>query len=689
VCGVAAIAAACGGGNSNGNGGGGSLDGGQDSSLLGDDSGLDPDAIGGPGTLQSITIDPPSAALTVSNGDLSAPGASASFTATGHYDSGKTAILGDCVWTIDKIALGAMTSSTFKASGTQGGAGKVTCTSNGMTGAADVSVALKDIDDSSGLDAASEADLLAATAADPAVNKLLYPYDKTVFPRGLPSPELMWSGGSASDVYALVLEEPGMTYTAIGKVPAPSRFKIPQAEWSKLLDTNNGTPLKATVYRLDHGAGGTPFKSTTQSWTIANANLKGTIYYWTIVKGRVVRVQAGASAPDDFLKPPPGTSLPTGLQGTVNTGCIACHAVSRDGSTIAASYDGGWSPWVTFDTKAGTQNYYSNTSSGFQAISPDGALTVFGQSAGGALKLGDAKTGASYEPSGLAALGTAVMPSFAPDGKRLAYSLRKDGNWLDFGNADVAIVDFNPTTKQFSNAKTLATGGPGKALIYPSFSPDGNFIAYQTGPAARTRGSAGDLRMIKVDGTGDVELTKLNSSGPDSKDLHLNYEPTFNPVAVGGYYWVVFVSSRKYGNRLTTEYESDATTCGNVPGGWNATPCRHKQLWVAAIDANPTPGTDASHPAFWLPGQDVNDQNMRGYWALDPCKGLGQGCEAGFECCDGACRADASGAKVCTKPPAGVCGAVGDKCTTDADCCNAASGAYACIGGFCAQNHPQ
>lgn len=43
-----------------------------------------------------------------------------------------------------------------------------------------------------------------------------------------------------------------------------------------------------------------------------------------------------------------------------------------------------------------------------------------------------------------------------------------------------------------------------------------------------------------------------------------------------------------------------------------------KQLWIAAIDADPKPGQDPSHPAFRLAGQSAETLNQRGIFALRP-----------------------------------------------------------------------
>jgi len=171
----------------------------------------------------------------------------------------------------------------------------------------------------------------------------------------------------------------------------------------------------------------------------------------------------------------------------------------------------------------------------------------------------------------------------------------------------------------------------------------------------------------------------------------MNFDPTILPVAVGGYYWVVFTSRREYGNTINNAnpyYDTDNRTAGALP--WR------KKLWVAALDlTTPTPGSkahDISHPAFYLDGQDVQTGNYRAFWALNPCEQTGAACGSGDECCSGYCRpggsdagaaeGGAAGQNVCVPPQS--CANEYEKCTTSADCCGAAQG-FSCIAGYCAQ----
>jgi hypothetical protein len=161
-----------------------------------------------------------------------------------------------------------------------------------------------------------------------------------------------------------------------------------------------------------------------------------------------------------------------------------------------------------------------------------------------------------------------------------------------------------------------------------------------------------------------------------------NYEPTVNPLPAGGYVWVVFTSRRMYGSVAEIP-----PFCSDPRGVNLITNITTKKLWVAAIDVGAKPGTDASHPAFYLPAQELLAGNSRAFWVLDPCLADGASCTAGDQCCDGYCEQGDGGGLVCgNKPPNATCSQQGDKCTSSADCCQSND---SCIDGFCEQSTAQ
>ena len=111
-----------------------------------------------------------------------------------------------------------------------------------------------------------------------------------------------------------------------------------------------------------------------------------------------------------------------------------------------------------------------------------------------------------------------------------------------------------------------------------------------------------------------------------------------------------------------------------------------KKLWVAAVDLNAPPGTDPSHPAFYLPAQELHAGNSRGYWSVEACRADGSSCQTGDQCCGGYCQPGADGGLVCSaQMPA--CSAQYDKCTTDSDCCGFQQG-ITCINNVCSVSQP-
>ncbi len=173
----------------------------------------------------------------------------------------------------------------------------------------------------------------------------------------------------------------------------------------------------------------------------------------------------------------------------------------------------------------------------------------------------------------------------------------------------------------------------------------------------------------------------------ETEEAHSNYEPTVLPIAVGGYYWVVFTSRRCYGNTIAP---GGTVAGGDDRWGYHSTtaevPSVRKKLWIAAIDMSGGSG-DRSHPPFYLPGQEIDAGNMRGFAALDPCRADGDTCASAAECCGGFCRQSDAGdggtpILQCVPRPDG-CSQEEEACTADADCCDAALGST-CINGHCA-----
>jgi hypothetical protein len=156
--------------------------------------------------------------------------------------------------------------------------------------------------------------------------------------------------------------------------------------------------------------------------------------------------------------------------------------------------------------------------------------------------------------------------------------------------------------------------------------------------------------------------------GGEKRDAHLSFYTTMHAVASGGYGWLFFTSERTYGN-VITDAIADPTMIGS------STPSRVKKIWLAAVDLNAAPGTDPSHPAIYLPGQEEASGNHRAFAALDPCTMDGTTCTSGTDCCGGFCT-DGK----CGKGPDPRCSNMDEKCTTSADCCNKM---LWCIGGFC------
>jgi hypothetical protein len=564
----------------------------------------------------------------------------------------------------------------------------------------------------------------------------LYPYDKTVWPRGILAPLLQWdwSIGDA-DAIKIDLETTTGSFSYSGTFGRPAilamtggkfiRMPIPEDVWDMATNTAGGKADQLTV-SLTVAKGGMAYGPISETWTIAPARLDGTIYYQSygtqlvqnyggavggnkLFGGAVLSVKVGDTAP----KLVAGTN-------TLTSGCRVCHSVAASGSRLVAQHGDSYGTSSAYDlgTMGSTEHVMVHDAT-FPAVYPDGSMAL---TPGGVLLPLPTDT-TPIATTGLTSVVTNLGdPAFSPDGTMIAFN-PLGGTVAGLGES-IYVMSFDKATLAFSAPKIVAQDTAPANPGWPAFFPDSKSVVYESqtqaslcdgaGSIVTRSGARGQIYWTNAAGVASVTpLDQLNGKGylpklaapspvvcndacghnigsgvavstsndDHSDDVNVNYEPTVNPVASGGYAWVVFTSRRMYGSVATIgSFCSDPRGVDLIQ---NITP---KKLWVAAVDLTQAPGTDSSHPAFYLPAQELLAGNARGFWTLDPCLGDGASCMSGDQCCNGYCEPGDGGLTCTNAPPMNTCSGVGDKCTSPTDCCDTTN---VCIDGFCAIQSPQ
>ena len=688
---------------------------------------------GSAGIVGPLAISPLNASVTVPYG-AHAPNVTYKVTAGGHP------VLASFSVDLGQIGAIGATTGVFAPSGQIGGTAHVTATFGGMTVSTTVNVRLQLIDNGGppALDAgsgaggtggvggsgpggpvtpATKAVLQGTPIADTGL-AWLYPYDGTVWPQGLLAPLLQWAPGAigAYDAIYIHITENGFEYQGFFASPATPFVNHPilQTAWDTLSYSNQGEPVAVS---LVFESGGKAYGPLTETWTIAQGSLTGTVYYNSYGTALAINYPGSNGYPDfggATLAIKHGATSPVLVAGTAgitptNSNCRVCHSVAAGGSTLITQHGDNYDQSSSYAlTAANTETVMppltppesaAVATFAFPAIFPDGTfllsdtgpLTVIGAAATTS-GLFSIPAGAAMASTGLPAGFSAATPAFSPDGKHIAF------NEYGVDQVSLGALDFDPTTSTFSSPMTLHTPPAGTIDVFPAFLPTNNAVIFErqvaspAGFGATWQQNRGELWWVDLATQNAVPLATLNGlTGATSylpnggtnhaSDQTLQYEPTVNPVASGGYAWVVFTSRRLYGNVATQDpFLSD-------PRNYDATlSVTTKKFWVAAIDLNAPAGTDPSHPAFYLPAQELYACNSRGYWVVDPCEPNGTSCLTGDQCCSGACVASEAGL-ACGALAQG-CSALSNKCSSSTDCCNTSSGVE-CIDGFCAQPSPR
>lgn len=507
------------------------------------------------------------------------------------------------------VNLGSVVSSGSTAP--DGGAGGSRC---GEHPCADHTGAVLFVDPSAAGAAASsfETDVEHAPGSDMASEpRLVYPSDETRLPLDASLLRFAWTPG-ASDLFALDFVGPK---TSVRVLTRATSFTPTAEQWAWLAESNRGGRVDWAVRGVASEGASESWRSSTVGLTFSTTPLDGTIYYWSTGSRGLMRARFDRPTPTRFFTDPASDAAPT---------CTGCHTVSRDGKRFAAGFDknqlaefsladrslllplgsaaAGASmpapgPMSMADAGAATEPA-PKTAMGpmvWSTFSPDGKrLLVAG---GGKLRLIDADTGSGAGtadgsvplPPGV----SATHPDWSPLGDRVAVTLAGKGGDKQTEGGSIAVMSY--ANDVFGVPEVLvAPADEHDNDFFPSFSPDGRFIAYVNAAGPSQDATSAELRLLEV-ATGTTRaLTRLNRrvNGEDGTTGIGNTMPTWAPSAADGTYWLVFSSLRAYSDVRPEDAKQD-------------------QLWLAGID--PTLD-DPGFAAFWAPFQDLGQGNHRAFW---------------------------------------------------------------------------
>jgi hypothetical protein len=466
-----------------------------------------------------------------------------------------------------------------------------------------------------------------APAATAGAVQVVYPNPNAVIPHDLAAVDVQWRSVAGATAYRVTFFVD--TGDRLSGYVSGTDYLPTADDWKWLLSRAAGHTIQIQVEAATLDASGAVnglvSASKTQPLLVSRDDATGALFYFGTVgtqgtgTGTLFRLPIGALAPAGFIN----GSITNGL-------CVGCHSLTRDGKRMAFSYDNVINSFLgnpmtlgNVDTTNPAQNQApANTPSAAGTFNPDGSRLLTSHK--GKLTLRNGATGAAI--ADVTTSGPALFPDWSPDGGKIVFVRPSTpcvtgplGDWgqdsvIAFGGA-LVTMDYDATAGTFSKEQAIFPADKRNAY-YPSYSPDGTWIAFtRTDGATKMSWSGANTACTGADGTGGsydnpsattwllpakggtaIELATANAA-----PMQTNSWPKWGPSKDGEYLWLSFTSTRPYGNVLT---------------GANA----HHQLWITgvrAVGAGDSQKGDPSAPAVWFPFQDTVTKNHIGMWSVN------------------------------------------------------------------------
>ena len=566
-----------------------------------DDDDAPPDAP--PLATNSITVMPAHATLDVVDG---APVMQAYTVTAINSDGTTTDVTAMATLTVDSN-FGSATGTTFTTTGTAAGVTTITANVGAQTGTAQVTVHVQTHRVDTGA-VANAADLFGPAATiDPSPSRaptIAYPAPDVVMPSNIGDFDVHWQSQSTDDTFEIEISSP---YAVIDvyEPASPNYMEFTPAEWTTA--SSQAGQVTINVRSALSTAPGTLAAAPTQMVLLADQPIAGGLYYWAasstdpnapygIYRHDVSTPQTPAE--QFYTEVDAGNADPTAYP---NGRCVACHALSRDGTKMSITYDGGppsgdliaaslmdVATRTVISPSPGYWDFASYTSTGTYVITESNNVLTLRDGTTAAVVLDPVPTG-----------GTASHPDFAADDSALTFVQSEAGFPWEFTGGSIMTESFDITTQTFGTPTTVVASDGEVNNYYPSYSPDGQWILFNraSGGSCYNNPTA-EVWVVPAAGGTPIELSLADADPtlPDITNSWARWAPFSQTVGGEPMYWITVSSTRNFGTRL-------------VNTG------RH-QIWMSAFfPERATTGLEPSAPAFRLPFQDIASSNHIAQWA--------------------------------------------------------------------------
>jgi len=429
---------------------------------------------------------------------------------------------------------------------------------------------------------------------------IVYPPVGVTMPRNVDDFETHWTSTGGLDTFEVSLRS---EYADI-RVYVPGGNGLPaagpNASWAALLPAEWSAGIQNEVEVTYQVRGVSSINPTMvhaaapRRVDLSSVPMRGAVYYWAQKAGSVGIYRHDMTVPnapvEEFM-----TTNQTGGR------CVACHALSRDGSRMSVTYDGGPTGQATVVDVATKVAQPANKSWNFATFTPD-ATQMFTVS-GFAITVRDPSTQAviTTMPSD----GPATQADISPDGTKVVY-IRPSVAYLDymFGGGKIVTRSYDAATHEFGPEQLLVTDGANN--YYPSWSPDGNWIVFNRSTDGGNGGAysnpSAEVWIVKADGSVPAFPLATANLGPGLTNSWARWAPFKQTSGPNNepLFWITVSSKRDFGTRFINTGRQENQ---KIP-----------QLWMMAFYPDRVGAGDPSVAAFRLPFQDLLSDNHAAQW---------------------------------------------------------------------------